>query len=333
MQLPGDAQLTELIQSYAELHSQIGTEFGARPLVVPTSQFFPDVFQANEAGLNRLVTRMQRHAGLLDVPISVGLVEDASQQAESCSTSGCSKPAPSSIGPTLLPTAQGWRLELSHAQLGHPVALTTFLARILGAVFFEETRTEQTSLRSPADVTAELCAVALGFGPLLLEGAYVYSKSCGGPSVVKLTVHSPAELAIVTALFARQQGHSLRPALSAASPTQKAWLGLARDWESSNKHLAAALLKDPSALLTGPLKLHAPGPSWLSLFGRAKAQASNGDDVATRPEAGADLDALERQVLAFGKPSAPRAVDPAKADPTLAELRALVDSELSATRN
>ena len=48
---------------------------------------------------------------------------------------------------------------------------------------------------------AELAALSLGFGVLLLEASYLYSKSCGGPSVQRATALQTDELSGLFALF------------------------------------------------------------------------------------------------------------------------------------
>lgn len=271
MQLPDNEVLRERIAHYAELLATRESEFGVQPLVLPTSEFFPDVFSPDRAGVERLLLRMQKHAGLSDIPIDVEFEATAEQASDSsCSTGACGDlgmhSASATSGPALVAHEQGWTLRPSVLQLRHPVALTTSLARLLGAVFIEETRPDGYRDRGPGGVSAEIAAVALGFGVLLLEGSHVYSKGCGGPQVVNLTELSSAELAVLTALFAAHRRHALGPARRAASPTQAALLGLAKEWCETNSAVVSRLNLAPSELGAGNFELKAAGTGAPALF-------------------------------------------------------------------
>ena len=64
-----------VVQRYAQLLAKLGDEIGQRPLVLPTAEFFPDRFQGDVKSLRRLIQRMQKHAGMSDIPIEASLVE------------------------------------------------------------------------------------------------------------------------------------------------------------------------------------------------------------------------------------------------------------------
>lgn len=268
MELPSEAELRDLVGRYASLVATLQHELGERPLVLPNAQFFPDRFEPNQAGVERLLTRMQEHAGMTDIPIEP-VVSRGDAPASSCGSGACA-PSPLAGGPRLSLAEEGWTLALEAAELKHPVGLTTLLARSLAAVFLEETRPDGASIAEPFAVTQDLAGVALGFGPLLLEGSYVYQKSCGGPTVTRLTSLGTSELAVSTALFAAQHEHSLRPAFKPLGATQRAALSLARDWLRGNQHLGLALGRSPESLLDGEFSLKPPAVGLFAFLNRPK---------------------------------------------------------------
>lgn len=270
MDLPSESELRELVVRYARLVAALGTELGSRPLVLPNGRYFPDRFEPNQAGVGRLLQRMQHHAGMTDIPI-VPEVGGTATSASSCSSGACG-PSPLAGGPRLSLSDEGWTLSLDAAELKHPVALTTLLARSLAAVFLEETRADGSQIAEPFAVTQDLAGVALGLGPLLLEGSYIYQKSCGGPSVTRLTALGTAELAVATSLFAGHHRHPLRPALKSVGATQRAALSLARDWLEGNHHLGPLLSRSPESLLDGVFELRPPATGLFGFLTRKRTQ-------------------------------------------------------------
>ncbi|HEX2729977.1 MAG TPA: hypothetical protein VHM70_00170 [Polyangiaceae bacterium] len=310
-----------LIRHFAALLVHIGKEFGERPLVLPNGDFFPDRFERSHAGVTRLLSRMQEHAGMGDIPIEIALTDAAMESAESCSSGGC---APKSMseqpagGPRLQLADETWTLRLNSAELGHPVGLTTLLVRALSLVFLEETWTPGVPPPEPIEISQDLTGVLLGFGPLLLEGSHIYSKGCGGPQISQLTALNPAELALATALFAEMRGHSLKPALKTASATQREALEIAADLVRGNRHVAQALARAPETVVKGRLELKAAKTALFGFLSR-KPAASTDDDWEP-----ALLDAPRAPVR-------PKAL-PARTRPEDDELRALVESSLQELR-
>jgi hypothetical protein len=304
--LPDLAGRGELVRRYAHLLHHFGKEIGSRPLVRQNAEFFPDRFDKDAPSVERLVRRLQAHAGLLDVPLRVQLVPlelagvetNASKGCGSgaCGT-GCGTPGPASEGSLtrLEESADGWTLNVFDAELHHPVALTTQLALALAEIFLRETSSAQAPVEAPRAVSRDLACVALGLGSLVLEGSYIYSKSCGGPSVTRLTELSVGELAIAQSLFIALRRHttrgSVRGALSELGTTQRALLGEANDWAASNAPLIARLASDP-----GHLAARAPqvreARSWLlRVFERSPHPATNTAAGDGFPELPLDLPA------------------------------------------
>jgi len=303
MELLADAVRIAIVERYARLLSAVGREIGVRPLVLPNATCFPDRFTGDEESASQLVERMRVHAGLEDVPLGTRVVEaDAPPREAGCSTAGCGVPAQASgATPRLVEQGEGWLLQIPEPELSHPVVLTTMIARALGHVLLLEALPAGTAPEQPVDLTADYAAVGLGFGPLLLEGSYIYAKSCGGPQIAQVTRAAPEELAVLAALFVAMGGHSVRRARAELGTTQSALLGEAHEWVRANPELVEALKAAPELVAAGG---YAPRTEsgWLTrLFARGKKAA----------------------------PAAPAEPRERKADPRADEIRALVDEALA----
>lgn len=239
MDLPESSSILRLVGVYGRLRARLRAEISAPRLVLPNAEFFPDHFDGSASGTQRLVRRMQQHAGISDIPLKA-VVDVEGNAASQCSSGGCGPSAPiNGFQPRLVSHDEQWLLHLQPGEVAHPVGLTTLVAQALGLVFLEETRPESGALPEPIALYQELAAVQLGFGVLLLEGAHVYSKGCGGPRVSQLTMLSAPELAVLVALFAADHKTGLKSALRVTSPTQRALLDEAE-----------ALLRGNAGLLT-----------------------------------------------------------------------------------
>ena len=314
MDFPEPALRPAIVERYARILATFGHEIGKRSLVLPSAEFFPDRYTGDGASASRLVERMMEHAGLSDVPLTTRIIdgeEPESPHAGGCS-SGCQVPAALAASvPRLTDDGDTWMLNIPKHELAHSVVLTTMVARALGHVFLVETLPAGARVDPPVELTADYAAVALGFGALLLEGAYIYSKSCGGPKVASVTATSIGELALVTALFIEAGGHSARRALSTAGTTQKAVLSEAHSWAKSNSALVRALRDDPDRVTSGGLPLEDAKPWLFRILKRGSA------------------DDLPRDLVTRTKALAPAPKPP---DPKTDELRSLVDEALREAR-
>ncbi len=312
MELPGKEAVSTILERFGRLLALSGHELGERPLVLPNSEFFPDRFARDADSVAALVERMALHAGLEDVPLAVTLVAEEGPEAPhpgGCA-SGCQVPAAlAGAVPRLVDHGDGFTLNVPAFEVQHPVVLTTMIARALGHVFLVEALPAQTRIEPPVELTADHAAVALGLGPLLLEGAHIYSKGCGGPSVSQVTRATLPELAILTAFVIEMRGHPARRALAELSTTQKALLSEAHELAKSNGALVRLLRDDPGRVARGDYRLSDAKPWLLRLFERNRER---GDELP------ADLGALARRKAATKVQ-----------DPVRDEIRALVDEALS----
>jgi hypothetical protein len=335
--LPDLAGRGELVRRYAHLLQHFRAEIGARPLVRQTAEFFPDRFDKDLPSVQRLVRRLQTHAGLLDVPIAVNLVSlelaDASTNAaQGCGSSACSPscaaPSPSD-GNTfarLEEGAQGWTLNVFDAELHHPVALTTQLSLALAEIFLSESSSADAPVEAPRGVSRDLACVALGLGLLVLEGSFIYSKACGGPSVTRLTELSVGELSVACALFVALGRHSGRRAVQDLGTTQRALLAEANDWAASNAPLLAELSRNPGQVATKAPEVREARSWLLRVFERPAPRAAEASRApAELPSAELPEDALLE--LARKAAPAPRA-RPRVRTREQEELASLVDEAL-----
>ncbi len=315
MDFPEPSLRPAIVERYARFIATFGPGIGKRPLVLPNAEFFPDRFTGDGASASRLVERMMDHAGLSDVPLTTRVIdgeEPESPHAGGCS-SGCQVPAALAASvPRLTDDGDTWTLNIPKHELAHSVVLTTMVARALGHVFLVETLPTGARVDAPAELTADYASVGLGFGALLLEGAYIYAKGCGGPQVASVTAASLGELALVTALFIETGGHSARRVLSTAGTTQKAVLSEAHSWAKSNSALVKALRDDPDRVASGGFPIDDVKP-WLF---RILKRDTSADDVP-------------RDLAVPNKVSPPQ---PKPADPKHDELRSLVDEALREAR-
>jgi hypothetical protein len=352
MELPDLARRAELVRRYAHLLEHFGAELGDRPMVRQNGDFFPDPFHGDGESLTRLVRRLQSHAGLADVPIEVRLssvdADDSEGSGGSCGTGSCGSGAcaPTKVGSTgakarLEERPSGWVLNVFDAELHHPVALTCTLARALAHVFLAETQSGAAPVEAPFDLSVDLTAVALGLGTLVLEGSYIYSKSCGGPSVSQLTTLPVGELAVACALFIAVGGHSGRRALTELGTTQRVLLSEANDWAASNPSILRQLVDEPGLLAVRAPELTDTRSWLLRLFDRkprppkepslerALSGALGDAELLGLARAARDPKASRRSVAARRDPGNGNAASASSArDANRDELRALVDEAL-----
>lgn len=338
MELPSLPQRAELVRRYAHLLQHFGSEIGRRPLVLQDGKFFPDRFDKDQPSLERLVQRLQQHGGLADIPVGVRLVdaEGAPVAAGSCGTSsgGCGSgacgPSPKIDGAAgfarLVEEPSGWVIQVREPEVHHAVMLTCTLSRALAHIFLAETTHDGAPIEEPHEASTDLAAVALGFGLLLMEGSYVYAKSCGGPSVAQFTALSVGELSIACSLFIAMGQHPRSRALAGLGTTQRALLGEACDWAASNGAIVQKLATAPALLAEKPPEVKDTRSWLLRLFDRPAKQR----DVPSLDEAlagGLDEAEMLRLARAAAPASAASRSAPAKSQAD-DELRALVDEAL-----
>jgi len=296
-----DAAAEELVEPYAATLETLELTAGEPLLVLPNAEFFPDRFTGDAASVERLVARMQGYAGLEAVTIDVELAGEAPSNAASgcgtggCGTGACATPEVTSSASRLERSPERWLMRVPAAELADPIVLTARVATSLGAVALAERGSE-----AAADTFgAELAAVALGFGVLLLEASYLYKKSCGGPSVSSATAFGCRELALLFALSVAREKQSLRAALGELGTTQRAVVKDAAVFVAECPTLVRRLRESPARVARGDYQLQDGGSLLSKLFGRRTRPRTNEerlDDALAALERGASLEEVERLV-------------------------------------
>jgi len=196
------------------------------------------------------------------------------------------------------------------------VALSSALCRALALAVLREADAPPNNMA--LDLAVDLTAVALGFGVLLLEGSHIYRKSCGGPSIGRVTALGPTELALAVVLSAAVQEQPLRKVSKHLSATQQEAFAEAKVWADSNAALASLLRQNPERVANGEFTLKEPA-SWLGRWLGSKVRP------AATPETASTIEELE---AALENAPAPRTV-PKTRDAKFDEIRRLVDEALS----
>ncbi len=304
MQLPTVQVTRAIIQRYARICARHGSDLGQRPLVLPNGNFFPDTFRGDAESAELITKRMCEHAGIEDIPIRTVVMplETGTTSSASCSSGSCGLPQTSSSGlARVVDEGDSWLLQIPEPEMRHPIALTTNLARSLAFIFLVETKRDGEVLDPPVDVTADFTAVALGFGPLMLQGSYIYAKSCGGPQIASVTKVALPELAIAVALFTSLGNHSISPALKELDITQRTLLSEASRWMRANKKFINKLRQNPKHVESGRFEFEEPGGLLSGLFG-GKKRRSGGEEKKDLDLLDPHLDADEVESLMIDMP-------------------------------
>jgi hypothetical protein len=328
VQIPSDSNISHLATSYAKLVDSLDEGVSEPLLVLPNNEFFPDKFRADEASVAALVARMQGYAGLEEVDVDVRVIGELEEGTSGgCGTGAChvSPVKQGESSPRIVQSGSGFVLQVPAQELRHSIVLTSRLASSLGAIYLFERHAEGQKLaQDPA--LAEMMAVELGFGVLLLEASYLYAKSCGGPSIQQATMLSAPELALSFAFFVTRHGHTPKKALAELGTTQRALVKEALSLVAESPALERGLKQDLARVARGRFKLR-EGRSFLARwFGssRSRTEESREIEALAALERGASVDEL---AYLLGDAAPKRAERSATSDDD-AELRAAVDEAL-----
>ena len=319
MQLPSTDVRRALVSAYAQVSERLSLLEGSRPLVLPNGEFFPDVFTADEASVQRLLDRMLEHAGLSDMAVVAKFWSEDEDDAR-CGTGACGSCGPAHAErqsiERLVDAGEFWQVNVLPGEAKQPIALSSALCRAVALAVLREADSPPTNME--LDLAVDLTAVALGFGMLVLEGSHIYRKSCGGPSIARVTALGPTELALAVALSAAVQGQSLRKVSKYLSPTQQEAFAEAKAWADSNASLSALLRASPERVANGEFELKEPS-SWLGRWLGGKARR------APTPDRASTIEELEAALQGSVAPQ----IAPKARDPQFEEIRRLVDEALS----
>jgi hypothetical protein len=293
---------------------------GAEPVgkvVLPNSAFFPDVFDGSPKSVLALWTRMKEHAGLDFIETELTLVDPEEGSVTSCSSGGCSSPGTGVAKiQRLVERADGsYAVQLATTEVKNGTVLTTMMARIIGALFLSEADLGKLFARTEVDAASDLAAVHLGLGVLVMNGAAIELKGCGGMKIHSATSLSAGEAALALAIYtelARLRGddseRTIAKHLGAACADA---FRSATAFVAANSDVVESIAKSPKTVEDEHFTLREK-KGWLVRafgFGRTKTR----DD---------ELAELERTAI---KSTKPRPVLDAKKAARLREIQALVE--------
>ncbi len=182
--LPRTERLNWLIERSAALLAG-----GAEPvngLILPTGHFFPDTFDGGRQGVRKLLKRVVKHAGLSDISISLNIPkpdEELLSGGGGCASGACSTSAPKEPSAPreqrsqrILETKEGYAVTILPQEVSNPTVLTVAMVRAVSHIFLKETELYDSFDVGEGEFAIDLVGTMLGFGVLLANGAYLYSK-------------------------------------------------------------------------------------------------------------------------------------------------------------
>jgi hypothetical protein len=303
-------KIRAIVAHLAHLRAAYEDAFADPDLVQPTSEYFPDEFKLDPESIETLLHRMLGYAPVSeDLDVELGFIQP---DGEVSGGGGCGSGACGTGG--LKEIARGGAVEtkdgyavLVHVQdVGDPTILATALARAIGRIVMFEADEEI----DPRDEGAlgELTAIASGLGLLLLNGACVYKKGCGGMKRHQATFLDIEEVALGLALFVRATNKKPSVVRRHLEVTQKETFDAALEWVDSQPSLVRALAERPETLEDGVFAFEQKK----GLLSRLFTRKSDAD--------------LELGAPASAKPTRERSADELR---RIAEAKALVDEALS----
>ncbi len=252
----GEEAIRSIVSHLAHLRAEYGEVLGDADLVLPNGDYFPDEFKLDPASVDRLMRRMLTYAPLSeDLEVKLAFVESEDADGGGCGGGACSTKGDVQLarGAGAVETQDGYAVLVHVGDTGDPKLLTASLARAIGrlVLFCAD---EEIDARDEG-AAAELTAVACGLGPILLGGASVYKKGCGGMRRHQATFLGPEELALATALFVRVRDAKAGSVKKYLEPTQAEAWDAALAWVDSQPKLVRALAENPETLADGIFSL------------------------------------------------------------------------------
>jgi hypothetical protein len=282
-----DEALRSIVAHLAHLRAEYGDVLADLDLVEPTGDYFPDAFALEPAAIDRLMRRMMTYAPLaadLDVQVAFVEPEDAGGGGGGCGSGACGpgdKGGKAIMKGGAVETPDGYAVVLATGDVAEPKLLTASLARSMGRlVLFEADEDVDPRVEG---ALSELTAVACGLGVILLNGAALYKKSCGGMKRHQGTFLGVEELALACALFVRATDRKPSSVRRHLEVTQREAFDIALDWVDGQPKLVRALAKDPESLADGIFQLEEKKGLFSRLLSSKKPEDDDPLLVAPRP--------------------------------------------------
>lgn len=306
MQL-SDASLRSIVAHIAHLRAAYGDVIGDSELVEPNGEYFPDEFALDADSVQTLLERMMTYAPLsADLDVKLGVVEpegEAKAGGGGCGSGACG-PGGGGGGKAqvlrpAVETDDGYVAVLASTDAGDTTVLTTSLARSVGRIVLFEAD-EDVDPRDEGPLS-ELTAVACGLGTLLLNGASVYKKACGGMKQHQATFLSVEELALAVALFVRVTDAKPGRVKKHLAVTQREAFDNALSWVDDQPKLVKTLTDEPETLEDGVFVLEEKKGLFGKLLGRKRSEEDDLDLVPISKPKPSTLSEEERRRIAETK--------------------------------
>jgi hypothetical protein len=306
MQL-SDASLRSIVAHLAHLRAAYGEVIGDSDLIEPTGEFFPDAFALDADSVQTLLERMMTYAPLsADLDVKLGVVEPEGETkagggcgSGACGPGGAGGGAKGQVLRPAVETDDGYLAVLASTDAGDTTVLTTSLARSVGRIVLFEAG-EDVEPRDEGPLS-ELTAVACGLGTILLNGASVYKKGCGGMKRHQATFLSVEELALAVALFVRITDAKPARVKKHLEVTQREAFDNALSWVDDQPKLVKALADEPDTLEDGVFVLEEKKGILGKLFGRKRTDEEDLDLVPLSKPKASTLSEEERRRIAETK--------------------------------
>lgn len=329
MEMPSEAAVRWIVRRYAALIARTDDPSAKRALVLPNGEFFPDDFDGDAGSVNLLFWRLQEHSGLTDFDVELRFVDDggAAPAGGGCSSGSCGTHAGAGAPPPVPPIARmpdAYRVDVLLSQARTPVTLTAYLATALARVHIEEIGGLDDWPAEEWRATCELAAVSLGFGVLLANASYMFSKGCGGVHVDRGTVLPVTDLAVALAVFVSHQKHASRQFVSSLDPTQRAAWGEAKLWADSNAKVLRRLEREPDRVAEDEHLEVQEGKPWLARVLGIGGKKKRSLEVFDEDGFSQFAEEMKARKSTADKPK--------KQDPKRDDLRSLVDESLQEAR-
>jgi hypothetical protein len=291
-----EEKIRAIVAHLATLRAEHGDAFADPELIEPNGEFFPDEFKLEPESIERLLHRMLGYAPLSDdLDIGLGFIQpDGEVSGGGCGSGACGTGGLKAIARGgAVETEDGYAALVHVSDVGDPSILTTALARAIGRiVLFEVDADLDPHNEGPL---SELTAIASGFGVLLLNGACVYKKGCGGMKRHQATHLDVEEIALATALSVRATGKKPATVKKHLEITQKEAFEAALAWVDGQPTLVKALTERPETLADGVFSFEAPKGFFSRLFAKKE------DDLTSMKPKKSTLSEEDRRRMAEAK--------------------------------
>lgn len=292
-----EEKIRAVVAHLAHLRAAYGEAFAEPDLVEPNGEYFPDEFTLDPEGIERLLQRMLGYAPLSeDLDIGLGFIQpDGEVSGGGCGTGACGTGGLKEIARGgAVETDDGYAALVHVQDVGDPAILTTALSRAIGRIVMFEAD-EDVDPRDEGALS-ELTAIASGMGLLLLNGACVYKKGCGGMKRHQATFLDLEEIALGLALFVRATNKKPGAVRKHLEITQKESFDAALGWVDTQPTLVRALIDRPETLEDGVFSFEEKKGLFSRLF--AKKPDDEPTAISVRPR---ERSEEERRRLAEAK--------------------------------